>query len=48
LTPASILANVSGRNQITLVDLDESTSLFIDARASAQVMATSNGAIKML
>ncbi|PWN92665.1 RuvB-like helicase 1 [Acaromyces ingoldii] len=35
LTPASILARVSGRSQVSLADLEESHSLFIDARTSA-------------
>lgn len=46
LTPASILARVSGRSQISLADLDESSTLFIDARSSAQFMAS--GAARML
>lgn len=46
LTPASILARVSGRSRISLADLDESFTLFIDARSSAQFMAS--GAARML
>ncbi|UZJ55346.1 hypothetical protein CBS101457_004666 [Exobasidium rhododendri] len=48
LTPASILAKVNSRAQISLIDLDESTSLFIDARTSAQVSASTSGGTRML
>lgn len=44
LTPAAILSRVQGRTQISLADLEESTSLFIDARASAQVLASNASA----
>jgi len=45
LTPSSILARVSGRNQIDVVDVGECEDLFIDARRSAAIVngATGNG-----
>ena len=47
LTPSSILARVSGRNQIDVVDVGECEDLFIDARRSAAIVngATGNGFI---
>lgn len=36
LTPASILSSVQGRTSITLEDVKETDSLFLDARASAK------------
>jgi RuvB-like protein 1 (pontin 52) len=44
LTPSSILARVSGRNQIDVVDVEECEDLFIDARRSAAIMNGSAGA----
>lgn len=41
LTPSSILARVSGRNQIDVMDVAECEDLFIDARRSAAIV---NGA----
>lgn len=38
LTPSSILARVSGRNQIDVMDVGECEDLFIDARRSAAIM----------
>jgi RuvB-like protein 1 (pontin 52) len=43
LTPSSILARVSGRNQIDVVDVGECEDLFIDARRSAAIMNGSAG-----
>jgi RuvB-like protein 1 (pontin 52) len=40
LTPASILARVNGRSQITLQDLFECQTLFIDAKSSAIASGT--------
>ena len=48
LAPSSILARVSGRNQIDVQDVGECESLFIDARRSAAIMndpQTQNGFI---
>ncbi|KAH8758643.1 TIP49 C-terminus-domain-containing protein [Hyaloscypha sp. PMI_1271] len=47
LTPSSILARVSGRNQIDVMDVGECEDLFIDARRSAAIVngATGNGFI---
>jgi len=47
LTPSSILARVSGRNQIDVMDVGECEDLFIDARRSAAIVnsATVNGFI---
>lgn len=38
LTPASILARVSGRKEIDVVDVAECEDLFIDARRSASIV----------
>ncbi|KAH8590311.1 TIP49 C-terminus-domain-containing protein [Bisporella sp. PMI_857] len=38
LTPSSILARVSGRNQIDVADVGECEDLFIDARRSAAIV----------
>ncbi|KAK4056490.1 RuvB ATP-dependent DNA helicase pontin [Microbotryomycetes sp. JL221] len=43
LTPASILAKLSGRNEITLDDVGETDSLFLDAKSSAKMLAQTNG-----
>ncbi|KAK4055793.1 RuvB ATP-dependent DNA helicase pontin [Microbotryomycetes sp. JL201] len=43
LTPASILAKLSGRTDITLEDVGETDSLFLDAKSSARMLAQSNG-----
>ena len=43
LTPSSILARASGRNQIDVADVGECEDLFIDARRSAAIM---NGTTK--
>lgn len=48
LAPSSILARVSGRNQIDVQDVGECEDLFIDARRSAVIMSsaqTQNGFI---
>lgn len=47
LTPSSILARVSGRNQIDVQDVAECEDLFIDARRSAAIVngETGNGFI---
>jgi RuvB-like protein 1 (pontin 52) len=48
LTPSSILARVSGRNQIDIQDVGECEDLFIDARRSAAIVndaQTQNGFI---
>lgn len=47
LMPSSILARVSGRNQIDIQDVGECEDLFIDARRSAAIVnsGTSNGFI---
>lgn len=44
LTPASILAKVNGRQEINPDDVAECEDLFIDARRSAKIFETSNGA----
>ncbi len=43
LTPSSILARVSGRNQIDVVDVGECEDLFIDARRSAAIVNGATG-----
>jgi len=43
LTPASILARVSGRHEIDVIDVGECEDLFIDARRSAAIVTGANG-----
>jgi len=43
LTPSSILARVSGRQQIDVIDVGECESLFIDARRSAAIVNAGAG-----
>ena len=43
LTPASILARVSGRAQIDVMDVGECEDLFIDARRSAAILNGETG-----
>merc|ERR1712225_174270 len=43
LTPSSILARVSGRNQIDVMDVGECEDLFIDARRSAAIVNSETG-----
>jgi len=42
LTPASILARISGRQQIGVMDVAECEDLFIDARRSAAIVNRDN------
>lgn len=44
LTPANILANVNGRSEIGVQDVEECKDLFIDARRSAKIVENANGA----
>lgn len=39
LTPASILASISGRKEIQLEDIDEMGELFLDAKTSADIIS---------
>jgi RuvB-like protein 1 len=43
LTPASILAKISGRTEITLEDVGETDSLFLDAKSSARMLSQMGG-----
>ena len=43
LTPARIIAQTSGREVISLVDIEEVDELFSDAKASARLLAASEG-----
>lgn len=43
LTPSSILARVSGRSQIDVMDVGECEDLFIDARRSAAIVNSETG-----
>mmetsp|Transcript_25236 Transcript_25236/g.55951 ORF Transcript_25236/g.55951 Transcript_25236/m.55951 type:complete len:457 (-) Transcript_25236:43-1413(-) len=43
LTPASILAKTAGRERICAVDVEETDELFFDAKASAKMLAMSEG-----
>lgn len=43
LTPARIIAETSGRELITAVDVEEVDELFYDAKASAKLLAASEG-----
>lgn len=39
LTPASLIAKTNGRNTITKSDIDEVSSLFLDAKSSAKILS---------
>jgi len=43
LTPARIIAQTSGREIISAVDIEEIDELFFDAKASARLLAQSEG-----
>lgn len=43
LTPASILAGLSGRNQIEVEDIGEMNELFLDAKSSARNIGPEGG-----
>jgi RuvB-like protein 1 (pontin 52) len=43
LTPARIIAQTSGREVISSVDIEEVDELFSDAKASARLLAASEG-----
>ena len=43
LTPARIIAQTSGRDEILGVDVEEVDELFFDAKASAKLLAKSEG-----
>lgn len=43
LTPASILAKLAGRAEITLEDVGETDSLFLDAKSSARMLSQLGG-----
>lgn len=43
LTPSKIVAQTSGRENITSVDVEEIDELFFDAKASAKILAKSEG-----
>lgn len=43
LTPSKIIAQTSGREKITAVDVEEVDELFFDAKASAKLLAKSEG-----
>jgi RuvB-like protein 1 (pontin 52) len=43
LTPSSILSKISGRTEIGLDDVGETDDLFLDARASARLLSTTDG-----
>lgn len=45
LTPASILSKLQGRTEIVLEDVQETDSLFLDARASARQLASGASAL---
>lgn len=44
LTPSSILARVNGRQEIAPDDVEECEDLFIDAKRSARIVESANGA----
>ena len=46
LTPANILAATAGREQINAGDVEDVDALFLDAKASAQLLASSEGYLK--
>ncbi|RYG62890.1 TATA box-binding protein, partial [archaeon] len=43
LTPARIVAQTAGRDRISAVDIEEIDELFYDAKASAKLLAKSEG-----
>jgi len=43
LTPSRILAETNGRDTISLSDVEEVDDLFFDAKASAAILAKSEG-----
>ena len=43
LTPARIIAQTSGREKISAVDVEEVDELFFDAKASAKILSASEG-----
>jgi RuvB-like protein 1 (pontin 52) len=43
LTPARIIAQSGGRESINAVDVEEVDELFFDAKASAKLLARSQG-----
>ncbi len=43
LAPAAILSQVAGRSEVTLEDMSETDSLFIDARRSARMLTQGPG-----
>jgi RuvB-like protein 1 (pontin 52) len=43
LTPSRILAETNGRDAINLADIEEIDDLFFDAKASAAILAKSEG-----
>lgn len=43
LTPASIIASLSGRKEIEPADIGEMNELFLDAKTSASMMAAAGG-----
>ncbi|GBE78871.1 RuvB-like helicase 1 [Sparassis crispa] len=45
LAPASILAGLAGRKQIELEDINEMAELFLDAKASAEIISMGNNAL---
>lgn len=46
LTPAKIIAQTAGREAITAVDVEEIDELYFDAKASAKLLARSEGYLK--
>jgi len=44
LTPSNILAKVNGRQEIAVQDVEECEDLFIDAKRSAKIVESANGA----
>lgn len=43
LAPAAILANIAGRKQIELEDINEMGELFLDAKTSAEAIGQGEG-----
>ena len=46
LTPASIIASTSGREEVTVEDVQEVDELFFDSKASAKLLQMSEGYLK--
>ncbi|KAJ2007782.1 RuvB ATP-dependent DNA helicase pontin [Coemansia thaxteri] len=47
LTPANVMAQISGRNEIQKIDMEETSELFFDAKKSVAIVQSASGALFM-